>query len=181
MSSSLTDPATADDVSAINAIAHRWRRAFMEGDAGLFADDYADDAAYINAFGRTCRRGPAIVAFLQEVFDRGDFAAATVTASPPEIRFVRPDVAVAHDFGVTRGQRTPGGAEHPDPPPAGPGQGQRAVACGGPPHLGRECSAGVIVCGKSAGPRTPEGRARRAAACWPAKPLDDFTPRNGTR
>jgi uncharacterized protein (TIGR02246 family) len=101
MSSPVTDPATADDVSAINAIAHRWRRAFTEGDAGLFVDDYADDAMYVNAFGRACRGGPAIAAFLQEVFDRGDFAAATVTASPPEIRFVRPDVAVAHDFGVT--------------------------------------------------------------------------------
>jgi uncharacterized protein (TIGR02246 family) len=114
MSSPVTDPATADDVSAINAIAHRWRRAFTEGDAGLFVDDYADDAMYVNAFGRACRGGPAIAAFLQEVFDRGDFAAATVTASPPEIRFVRPDVAVAHDFGVTRGQRTTGGAEHPE-------------------------------------------------------------------
>jgi uncharacterized protein (TIGR02246 family) len=114
MSSPVTDPTTADDVRAINAITDRWHRAFAAGDAGLFVDDYVDDATYVNAFGRVCRGGPAIATFLQEVFDRGDFAAATWTASPTEIRFVRPDVAVAHDLGVTRGQRTPGGAEHPE-------------------------------------------------------------------
>ncbi len=114
MSSPVTDPVIADDVRAINAIVHRWKRAFAEGEAGLFVDDYADDATYVNAYGRACRGGPAIAAFLQEVFNRGDFAAATSTASPPEICFVRPDVAVAHDFGITHGQRTPGGAEHPE-------------------------------------------------------------------
>jgi uncharacterized protein (TIGR02246 family) len=114
MSSPVPDAATADDIRAINAIVHRWRRAFAEGDASLFVDDYADDATYVNAYGRAYRGGPAIAAFLQEVFDRGTFAVANVTASPPEICFVRPDVAVAHDFGITHGQRTPAGTEHPE-------------------------------------------------------------------
>jgi uncharacterized protein (TIGR02246 family) len=108
------EPAGPEDVRAITAIVERWTQAFAAGDAGLFADDYAADADYLNAFGRACRGGPAIAAFLQPVFDRGAFAAATWTAAPPEIRFVRPDVAVEHDLRVTRGQRTPARDEHPE-------------------------------------------------------------------
>ena len=117
MSNPVSEPAgaeTVEDVRAITAIVERWSRAFPAGDAGLLADDYADDAEWINAFGVPRRGGAAIAAFLQEGFGRGIWAAATFTASPPEIRFLRPDVAVEHDLQGIRGQRTPGGAEHPE-------------------------------------------------------------------
>ena len=74
MARAVPAPAGPEDVRAITAIVERWTQAFAAGDAGLFADDYADDADYLNAFGRACRGGPAIAAFLQEVFRRGAFA-----------------------------------------------------------------------------------------------------------
>ena len=92
----------------------RWNKAFDSGDAGPIADDYTGDAEWINAFGRVRRGGPAIAAHLQEGFRRGLWAAAAWTSSPPEIRFVRPDVAVQHDLRVTRGQRTPTGGAYPE-------------------------------------------------------------------
>jgi len=81
------EPAGAEaveDVRAITAIVERWTRAFPAGDAGPLADEYADDAEWINAFGVARRGGAAIAAFLQELFGRGIWAAATFTASPPE-------------------------------------------------------------------------------------------------
>ena len=114
MSSSVSDPANAEDVRAITAIVERWTQAFAAGDAGPITADYADDAEWINAFGRARLGGPAISAFLQELFRQGLWAMATFTASPPEIRFVRPDVAVEHDLMVIRSQRTPTGAEYPE-------------------------------------------------------------------
>jgi uncharacterized protein (TIGR02246 family) len=106
--------AAVEDVRAITALVERWAGAFRAGDAGPLADDYADDAEWINAFGIARRGGPAIAAFLQELIGRATWAAATFTWSTPEVRFLRPDVAVAHDFVVIRGQRTPGGAEYPE-------------------------------------------------------------------
>src|SRR5262245_23044855 len=114
MSSPVPDPTAAEDVRAITAIVERFNRAFATGDAGPIADDYADDAEWINAFGVARRGGVAIAAVLQRLFDRGDFAAATLTPSPPGVRFVRPDVAVEHDLLVVRGQRTPSGADYPE-------------------------------------------------------------------
>ena len=117
MSSSGSEPAGAEavaDVRAITAIVERWTRAFPAGDVGPIAADYADDAEWINAFGVARRGGPAIAAFLQELVGRGIWAAATFTAAAPEIRFLRPDVAVEHDLQGVRGQRTPGGAAYPE-------------------------------------------------------------------
>jgi uncharacterized protein (TIGR02246 family) len=120
MSSPVSEPAGAEDVeavraiTAITAIVERFHRAFVAGDAGPLAADYAADAEWINAFGVARRGGPAIAAFLQELIGQGRWATATFTAAPPEIRFLRPYVAVAHDFVVIRGQRTPGGAAYPE-------------------------------------------------------------------
>jgi uncharacterized protein (TIGR02246 family) len=108
------EPAGPEDVRAITAIVDRWAQAFATGDARRLSDDYTQDAQWTNAFGRARRGGTAIAAVLQEGFGRGLWSAADWLSSPPEIRFVRPDVAVEHDLRVTRGQRTPGGAMYPE-------------------------------------------------------------------
>lgn len=80
--------------------------------ATLSAEPFADDAIWINAFGRRVVGRTAIEKFFEELYaDRG-FGAAEVVLQPEiaEIVFLRPDVAVARVVSRTRGQRLPGGA-----------------------------------------------------------------------
>jgi uncharacterized protein (TIGR02246 family) len=73
----------------------------------LSAEPFADDAVWINAFGRRLVGRANIEKFFTELYaDRG-FVGANVTepAAIAEVMFLRPDVAVARVFARTRGQR----------------------------------------------------------------------------
>jgi uncharacterized protein (TIGR02246 family) len=77
----------------------------------LSAEPFADDAIWINAFGRRVAGRPAIENFFAELYADAGFRTADVVLQPEiaEIVFLRPDVAVARVVSRTHGQRLPNG------------------------------------------------------------------------
>jgi uncharacterized protein (TIGR02246 family) len=75
---------------------------------------YAPDAVWINAFGRR-REGPdSIEAFLSLLYaDSGYADSRLVRQEAPEVRFIRPDVAVVHEYHEREGQRLADGSVIP--------------------------------------------------------------------
>jgi uncharacterized protein (TIGR02246 family) len=67
---------------------------------------YAPHAVWINAFGRR-RVGPdSIEAFLRRLYaDSGYAGSRLVRQEAPGVRFIRPDVAVVHEYHEREGQR----------------------------------------------------------------------------
>ena len=103
-------PESFDEAGVRAAVSKRidGRTAFS---ARLSAEPFADDAVWINAFGRRLVGRANIEKFFTELYaDRG-FVGADVTeqAAIAEVVFMRPDVAVARVFARTRGQRLPDG------------------------------------------------------------------------
>jgi hypothetical protein len=76
----------------------------------LQRSNYAAGAVWINAFG-VRRTGPdSIVAFLGGLYaDTGFRESRLIHEEPPELIFVRPDVAIVHEFHAREGQRLANG------------------------------------------------------------------------
>ncbi len=106
-----TNPA-ADEVAIIQAITN-WDRGWKEFNAELATEDYADDADWTNAFGRTRKGKTAIREFLTGLFSAPEMRARTSSPSTISIKFVRPDVAVVSSYRETVGQKTASGREYP--------------------------------------------------------------------
>jgi uncharacterized protein (TIGR02246 family) len=101
----------AEDEAAIRRILANWDRGWDGFDARLAAMDYADDADWLNAFGRKKKGRAELQQFLAELFVRPDMKAARFTTTSVSIRFIRPDVAVAYTDFVGVGQKTLSGKE----------------------------------------------------------------------
>lgn len=72
---------------------------------------YSRDAVWINAFGRRIIGRDSIVAFLGGLYaDPGYSGSRIVREIPPEVFFVRPDVATVHEFHEREGQRLADGS-----------------------------------------------------------------------
>jgi uncharacterized protein (TIGR02246 family) len=95
-----------------DAIAN-WDRGWKEFNAELASQDYADDAGWTNAFGRSRKGKSEIREFLTRLFSAPEIRARTSSPSTNSIRFVRPDVAVVSSYRETVGQRTTSGREYP--------------------------------------------------------------------
>ena len=68
--------------------------------------NYAPSAIWINAFGGRRSGRDSIVAFLRGLYaDSGYRESRVIREDPPEIIFVRPDVALVHEFHEREGQR----------------------------------------------------------------------------
>ena len=109
-------PASAQspaDHDAIGGIVARWDKGWKDFDARLAAQDYGDDADWINAFGGAQKGRAEIEKFLTNLFQRPGIRSRTSTPSTLTIRFVRPDVAVVSASRETQGQRTDSGREYP--------------------------------------------------------------------
>ncbi len=102
---------TAADRAVILAAIDRWDKAWQVKDAALGAQDYSDDALWVNAFGmrRTGRR--AIRETLAEVFGLPFVAAGNSMTIGHDVRFIGRDVAVVASRVERRGQLAPGGEE----------------------------------------------------------------------
>ena len=87
---------TLEDRAAIEQIVEHWGRAWETADASLLLGDYTEDAFWMNAFGLPKHGMDEIAAFIGELFAWRPHHEATFTRDPTTIRFVRPDVAVAH-------------------------------------------------------------------------------------
>jgi uncharacterized protein (TIGR02246 family) len=80
--------------------------------ARLSAEPFADDAVWINAFGRRLVGRANIEKFFTELYTDRGFVERDIPEQPviAEVVFLRSDVAVARVFSRSRGQRLPGGA-----------------------------------------------------------------------
>jgi uncharacterized protein (TIGR02246 family) len=75
---------------------------------------YGPDAVWINAFGRRLTGPDSIEAFLARLYADSGFAKSRlVRQDAPEVWFIRPDVAVVHEYLETEGQRLPDGSVIP--------------------------------------------------------------------
>lgn len=110
---SLAGQSRADSNAVLHVIELR-AEAQRTHDAHAERAIYASDALWINAFGRR-RVGPdSIEAFLGRLYaDSGYAASRLVRAEVPEVRFIRPDVAVVHEYHEREGQRLPDGSAIP--------------------------------------------------------------------
>ena len=106
--------AVADDKDAVTSVVERNIAAFRDFDAGRVSGTYADDADWTNAFGVRQHGRSNIRTYLSNLFARPEFRSRS-QSGPAElsVRFVRPDVAVAHRFTEVVGQRGSNGEKLP--------------------------------------------------------------------
>lgn len=102
---------SAADSAAILHLMQQRAEAMRSHRADLQRASYALNAVWINAFG-VRRSGPdSIIAFLAGLYaDTGFVESRLVRETPPELIFVRPDVAIVHDFQEREGQRLADGS-----------------------------------------------------------------------
>jgi uncharacterized protein (TIGR02246 family) len=103
----------ADSIAVPHVIKHR-TEAMRAHDARAERSVYAPNAVRINAFGRR-RVGPdSIEAFLSRLYgDPGCAASRMVREKTPEVWFIRPDVAVLHEYHEREAQRLADGSVIP--------------------------------------------------------------------
>lgn len=105
---------SASDQAAIRAIVDHWRQTWDRFDASALAGDYTEDADWQNAFGVRKKGNAEIVAFVSAVVKRPMNQGRHTTWKDPEIRFVRPDVAIVYRDYQTGGNRTADGKDAPE-------------------------------------------------------------------
>ena len=102
---------SAADSAAILRLMQQRAEAMLTRRADIQRPSYAMNAVWINAFG-VRRTGPdSIVTFLARLYaDTGFVESRLLRQAPPELIFVRPDVAIVHDFQEREGQRLADGS-----------------------------------------------------------------------
>jgi uncharacterized protein (TIGR02246 family) len=109
--SSLVAQNRAADSVAVLRVIDLHEQAMRNFQADEQAAIYSPDAVWINAFGRRRAGRDSIVAFLRPLYaDSGYRASRLLPGAPPEVIFVRPDVAVVHEFHERDGQRMADGS-----------------------------------------------------------------------
>ena len=98
-----------DDRRAIEQAVENWFSAWAQKDVRLAVQDYAENAEWINAFGRTCKGRADLEKTIGEIFSRPYVMAGRDRLLGLEIRFVGPDVALATTRIERTGQLTPSG------------------------------------------------------------------------
>lgn len=104
---------TNQDEEAIKRAIANWDKGWKEFDARLATQDYAEDADWINAFGRARKGRAEIQRFFTDTFAAPEMRSRRSTPSTSSIRFVRPDVALISSSRETVGQKTASGGEYP--------------------------------------------------------------------
>lgn len=103
---SLLAQSRSADSAAILQIVHRRAEAMRTRSAETQSANYAPHAIWINAFGVRRSGRDSIVAFLRGLYADSGYRESRVTREdPPEVIFVRPDVAIVHEFRESEGQR----------------------------------------------------------------------------
>ncbi len=104
-SSGVAQASVADSAAVLHLIQQR-AEAMRSRSAELQRPNYAPGAVWINAFGVRRTGRDSIVAFLGRLYaDTGYRASRLIDEAPPELIFVRPDVAIVHEFHAREGQR----------------------------------------------------------------------------
>ena len=100
----------ADSTTIVQLVRHQVD-AMRQTQAELQRAIYAPDAVWNNAFGRRRTGVDSIVAFLQGLYaDPGYEESRLVNEAPPEVFFLRQDVAVVHEYHEREGQRLADGS-----------------------------------------------------------------------
>ena len=110
---STSEAAQQADEAMIRVIVNHWQQAWDNFNASILAGDYAEDADWMNAFGAKEKGATKIVSFMVEVVKRPSVAGRHTVWNEPQMRFIRPDVAIAYRDYQTVGQKTLGGKEMP--------------------------------------------------------------------
>lgn len=96
---------TAYDTAGVLAVMARRSKAMQERNAEIHRLNYAPDAQWLNAFGVRRTGIDSIITFLQGLYnDPGFKESVMIREDKPEITFIRPDVAVAHQYEELEGQ-----------------------------------------------------------------------------
>jgi ketosteroid isomerase-like protein len=94
----------------LHVIEHR-AEAQRTHDAHAERTIYAPDAVWINAFGRRQVGPDSIEAFLGRLYADSGYAVSRLERQEmPQVRFIRPDVAVVHEYHEREGQRLADGS-----------------------------------------------------------------------
>ena len=101
------------DETAIRAIVNHWQQTWDKFDASVLQGDYADDADWLNAFGVRLHGSAKILDFMTQMVKRPTVQGRKTVWEEPDIRFVRPDVAIAYRNYQTAGHKTLDGEEIP--------------------------------------------------------------------
>ena len=110
-SASLPAQARETDSLAILGVMEQHEEAMRAFQADQQARLYAADAVWINAFGTRRAGRDSILSFLRALnADSGYRASQVRRAAPPEVIFVRPDVAIVREFHQRDGQRLADGS-----------------------------------------------------------------------
>lgn len=103
----------ADSIAVLHVIEHR-TDAMRAHDAHAERSVYAPNAVWINAFGRRRVGADSIETFLSRLYaDPGYAASRMVREGTPEVWFIRPDVAVVHEYHEREAQRLADGTVIP--------------------------------------------------------------------
>ena len=102
------------DEAAVRAIADHWKQAWDKFDASILDGDFTADADWQNAFGIRQKGNAAIVAFVSQVVKRPQLRGRQTTWDAIQVRFLRPDVALAFRDYRTLGHKTSDGRELPE-------------------------------------------------------------------
>ena len=107
----LTSQTRAADSVAIAQLVSQHVESMRSLRADLQGALYAPDAVWINAFGRRIVGRDSIVAFLRGLYAEPGYAGSRIVReTPPELLFVRADVAAVHEFHEREGQRLADGS-----------------------------------------------------------------------
>ena len=76
-----------------------------KGDLRILQETWSADARWVNAFGRVFTGRDTIMNWLDALYRRPGYAASYIARQDdPEIRFLRPDVVIVHEYHEREGQ-----------------------------------------------------------------------------
>ena len=76
-----------------------------QGDLNVIGTTWSEDARWLNAFGRVFVGRDAIINWLEYLYAEPGYAASNISRQDnPEIKFLRPDVVVVHEYHEREGQ-----------------------------------------------------------------------------
>ena len=99
------------DEAAVRAAIARWDKAWATKDAALGAQDYADDAHWVNAFGMERKGRAAIGDTLKEVFALPFVMTGQSEPMIDDVRLLDDEVAIVESKVERRGQTLPSGEQ----------------------------------------------------------------------
>lgn len=76
-----------------------------KGELDALKNTWSEDARWLNAFGRVFHGRDTVISFLDYLYKQPGYAVSNISRhDEPEIRFLRPDVVVIHEYHEREGQ-----------------------------------------------------------------------------